>query len=475
MNRKSLIIYLALVFAFVFIKASIVPFTHDECQSYTIFAEHSSQGNTANNHWLNTWSAYPLYLLFGESELAMRLPNLLVFILYLFYCFKFTQRFQNIEVQWLCIVLLTAFPFMLDFFGMMRGYGMSLGFGLGALFYFTEWVNDVGNRKNFEWTLYLSLLAVLANFTTLIFHVASVSIMGFFLLQEFKLKLFTAHFKRLLLRPLLVNIVVLSAAIYWVLFLKSRNQLYYGSDIGLFKGSFQSLVMAFFYKSEMAEGQSYMHWVMLFCSVIFIALLIGLWFKKANKSLYGLSLFSILLCAVPIALHYSLDFKYPLDRGVLIFYVPLVMLLPYGLQYIANKGKVVNVVAKAVTTVVIVAWLFNFARGANLTYFCMWKYDADVEHAVKQMKGGVDSVSIACDWKLEPSVNFYRKKLEVRARKPTKTENIENESFSFYYVFSDTTSRLSNQKIVLLQSYPISGTELYKGGNSVEPVNTTNK
>ncbi len=475
MNRKSLIIYSALVFAFVFIKASIVPFTHDECQSYTIFAEHSSQGNTANNHWLNTWSAYPLYLLFGESELAMRLPNLLVFILYLFYCFKFAQRFQNIEVQWLCVILLTAFPFMLDFFGMMRGYGMSLGFGLGALFYFTEWVNDVGNRKNFERALYLSLLGVIANFTTLIFHVALISIMGFFLLQEFKLKLFTAHFKRLLLHPLLVNIVVLSAAIYWVLFLKSRNQLYYGSDMGLFKGSFQSLVMAFFYKSEMAEGQSYMHWVIIFCSVIFIALLIGLWFKKANKSFYSLSLFSLLMCAIPVVLHYSLGLKYPLDRGVLIFYVTLILLLPHGVQHIANRGKILNVVAKGLTTVVIVAWLFNFARGANLTYFCMWKYDADTEVAVKQMTSGIDSVSIACDWQLEPSVNFYRKKLEVPARKPTKTEDAENEHFDFYYVFPNTVSGLSNQKIVLLQPYPFSGTELYKRNNSVEVINTTNK
>ena len=461
-GKQALVLYLLVIFAFVFAKAVLVPFSHDECQSYTIFAEHSSQGNTANNHWLNTWSAYPFYLLFGESELAMRLPNLLAFVFYLFYCFKFTQKFKSIEVQVLTAILLTAFPFMLDFFGMMRGYGMSLSFGLAALYHLIKLAENENDKKHLEKTLYFTLVALLANFTSLIFYAALALVVAYILIVRYKQALFTTHFKHLLLRPIIINAVVLSVAVYWVLFLKSHNQLYYGSELGLFKGTLQSLVMAFFYKATLPEGVTYLPWVWLFSTTILVAVVIGFFNKKKNYGYFSLALLVIVLCAIPILLNLFMGIKYPLDRGSLVFYAPMVVLLPYGLQWLMDKEKWIAFLSRVAIGVVVLVWGFNFAKGANLSYFCMWQYDAETDIAVKKIRNtSNDSVSIACNWLAEPAINFYIKKYNVLARKPAKIEDIGAKEFDYYYVFQNYHLQKTSQKIVLLQKFPVSEMILY--------------
>lgn len=474
-GKQVLILYLVLIFAFVFAKALLVPFSHDECQSYTIFAEHSSQGNTANNHWLNTWTAYPFYLLFGESELAMRLPNLLVFILYLIYCFKFTQKFKHFELQLLTVVLLTAFPFMLDFFGMMRGYGMSLSFGLASLYHLILLAENKDDKKHLEKALYFSLLAILANFTSLIFYVALALVAAFILIEKYRQTLFTTHFKNLLLRPIIINAVVLSAAAYWVLFLKSHNQLYYGSDLGMFYGTFQSLVMAFFYKATIPENTTYMPLVWVLSAIVLTASIASLLFKKRDYAYFSLGLLVLALTAIPIALNLALGIKYPLDRGALVFYAPMVLIIPYGLHVLVQKNNRLAVLSKIVAVVVILAWGFNYSRTANLSYFCMWQYDANTDVAVKKIQdNNSDSISVACNWLAVPATNFYIKKYNVLAKKPAKVEDFEGENFDYYYVFKNYPLQKTSQKIVLLQKFQPSEMILYKSNRSVVAVKEYN-
>lgn len=461
-TKKFLVLYLSILFVFVLIRAWVIPFSHDECQSYTIFAEHSSQGNTANNHWLNTWTAYPFYLLFGESEFALRFPNLLIFALYLVYCFKWAIKFKNFEVQFLTVVLLTAFPFMLDFFSMMRGYGMSFSFALAALYHLVALAEDREDKKQVEKALYFSLLAVLANFTMLIFYCAVVCMVGILLLQQYKKELFTVHFKKIILRPLVINAVVLYYVLNWVLFLKSQGQLYYGSEGSFLMGTVQSLAMVFFYKDRIEKGTTYMPLVDISSVILIVLVLYSFWRYKSNKGFFNLGVFVGILFTIPIALRYTLGFKYPLDRGAILFYIPAILLLPYFLQDLVKRHKVFNVLSKGITLSLLSVWLFYFAVNANFSYFCMWQYDASTPYAVSQMKNNTDSVSIACSWPLEPSVNFYRKKFNILADRPTKTEVIKDEMYDFYLVFKNEAEQLPQQKIVLLKSFPLSNVQMYR-------------
>ena len=93
LNKTSLItsfIGLALL-GYVIIKAYSSSFTHDESYSYLYFTQNSFMDVLAyknwfsNNHILNTIFIKYFDILFGSSELALRMPNIFLFVLFMLY------------------------------------------------------------------------------------------------------------------------------------------------------------------------------------------------------------------------------------------------------------------------------------------------------------------------------------------------------------------------------------------------------
>ena len=79
-----------LIFVLLFIKAKTMSMTHDESSSFFYLNDKNvffdlfdkNAWPNANNHWLNTILFQISSRLFGPSELAIRLPHVLSFILY---------------------------------------------------------------------------------------------------------------------------------------------------------------------------------------------------------------------------------------------------------------------------------------------------------------------------------------------------------------------------------------------------------
>ena len=91
-NRASLILNLclgALLFSYVFTKANMASFTHDESFTYLNYPHQSFIDIISfndwytNNHILNSLFIKYSEQLFGNSELALRLPNLLLLLVYM--------------------------------------------------------------------------------------------------------------------------------------------------------------------------------------------------------------------------------------------------------------------------------------------------------------------------------------------------------------------------------------------------------
>lgn len=104
------------LFAYAAIRAHTVSFSYDE--SYT-FLQHVRKGMFyqqaydqmgGNHHLLNVWGMWVSMKLFGNGEFALRLPNLLAYVLYLYA----TARIE-LQAQWafnaiVCFVLLNVHP-----------------------------------------------------------------------------------------------------------------------------------------------------------------------------------------------------------------------------------------------------------------------------------------------------------------------------------------------------------------------------
>ncbi len=125
-------------FSYVAIRAWCVPLTIDEANTFNNYISrwlfNLFQVDTANNHILNTLLTWLVTRIAGTGELALRLPNLLVYLLYLVFSFRIFQRYSHDLTAVSGFVVLNANPYVLEFFSLCRGYGLALGLFMAGLF-----------------------------------------------------------------------------------------------------------------------------------------------------------------------------------------------------------------------------------------------------------------------------------------------------------------------------------------------------
>lgn len=125
-------VYTLILIFYIFIKAKANTLTTDE--AYT-FLEYVYTGDIfnigiANNHLLNTFFMYFSTKL-GYSEIFLRLPNLFAGTVYFVLSF-FISKKTNYPL--LSVTILTAVPYLVDFFTLARGYGIACTFIFLGLF-----------------------------------------------------------------------------------------------------------------------------------------------------------------------------------------------------------------------------------------------------------------------------------------------------------------------------------------------------
>lgn len=173
----------AFFLAFAALRAARVPLTYDEAASYIRYIDTSVPSvfdtsalsifnfEVATNHFLNTLFTKASYLAAGGSEIALRLPNLIGYAMFLGYSLLILQRYVRPPIATAGFLLLNLNPYVLDFFTLSRGYGLSLGFLMGSLFYVFTFLDEVreGERVPSEASraLAFALGAVMSNFALL--------------------------------------------------------------------------------------------------------------------------------------------------------------------------------------------------------------------------------------------------------------------------------------------------------------------
>lgn len=80
--------------------------------------------------------------LLGSSELALRLPNLLAHVVYLHASARVALKARGLVLTVGCFLLLNAHPYLLDFFGLARGYGLACGLMMMSLWQVVRYVDE---------------------------------------------------------------------------------------------------------------------------------------------------------------------------------------------------------------------------------------------------------------------------------------------------------------------------------------------
>ena len=345
-NRKWSVGVIALVslclVAFVSYKAAHTSFTHDE--SFTtlhffpqseiniLLYRHPYTSVITNNHIFNTYMMKLSESLFGFSEWALRLPNILSLVSYLFFAFALLRSFRPRWVQLFAFLLLVANPYLLDFFGLARGYGLSIGLMMGSLYYLIRFLNQETGRSLFAFHL-MGILSVMSNFALLNFYVVAICCLyAIFLLGRSAGKpslLNSWRFHGWNMLAVLITAGLLYAPFKVIL---ANNTVSFGGKQGFFTDTILSVVRRSMYEMELSDtllkGLGY-----LVCFLVIFPTIIVL-IRLTRQRLVFLKHFTALavcnaLC-LGIALlttiqHYLLEQDFLMDRFAVFLY-PLFIL-----------------------------------------------------------------------------------------------------------------------------------------------------
>jgi Dolichyl-phosphate-mannose-protein mannosyltransferase len=167
------------VFACLVNKAQYSSLTTDESFSYLAYVPSSvgdilacSDSNPAN-HPLNSLLMKAFASVFGPTELALRLPNLLMFLVYALYGMWLVYTLPKRLAIGVYLLLLTH-PTMLELFGLARGYGLGSAFMLAGV-YHAYFVLEKGKKVDL-WMFHAAFaLAVLSHVLFLPAYLAAIA------------------------------------------------------------------------------------------------------------------------------------------------------------------------------------------------------------------------------------------------------------------------------------------------------------
>lgn len=430
-----------LLVAFNIVRISSVSITHDEALTYQRYVSQSYDAIvnnpqlTANNHILNSVLAKFFISTFADDIFFLRLPSLIGHIIYLLFSLLVARRLfrQNLWAIG-CFLLLQLNPFMFEFWGLSRGYGLAIALLMGSLHFLLQYL-----QKHKPTTLIFSFLFLAAgiytNFSLLNVATGIITVLIVNVLAINK--------KRFTLNTAIVSAGAL-AAIYFLVSrpiatLRARKELYYGGETGFIKDTIGSLLQESFYLKKNTD----VVFIMAVCIAALVILSGIAWIVKTvmagNKEhITGLSLW--LLLTVPafaiLVQHWVFDTKFLIDRTALFFYPLFFVYVLYSL----SKTKVPEPWRKAIVAGLLALFIVNFITNASVSTTRIWHYDSHTPWLVDRMvnlKKNEGKIKVYYDWMYEPSIRYYvpRNNAEDFDHLEGRYESVyEKTAYDFYLV-----------------------------------------
>jgi len=451
------------LFLYVILRAYYLSFTCDESLSYFIFKE-GIRLNSANHHILNTFLMGVSCNLFGDSELALRLPNVLSFGLYLFGCFLILKKSRN---KWFVIIggsLLLFNPILIEFFALARGYGLSLGFVIISLFFLLKrnfvYLSYKLLIEDFIFSMIFALPAIYANLSTINYYIAILlifTIQYFFLLKKNPTKDFKIHFG--FIGFVLASVIPLYFCVKRLLLLNELSELFFGTDSLI--SSIDSLIYYSLYFSE------YPSWIFVAIKLgVIVSLPLGfvLILIKKPISLKFLKIYSLIIILIigVVFEHYLFNSKYPYGRTAFIF-IPIFSFFVYYFldSFIQIFKTQLQSYSQIIISIIVFSMLiFHFSSNLGLKYSKTWTYDShnkDIMEIIDELTHNEKTnKTISNNWIFESSINYY---IDSKSIKLNLTNiNGVDSTTDFVYGFTDSLNLKNYQTLI---KYEDIGTSLY--------------
>jgi hypothetical protein len=434
---SSLLILLIgiLIISYISTKATISSFTHDESYSYTRYVHTSFMDILTykipftNNHILNTLLMKFFESVFGSSELALRIPNIILLFVFLFYIFLFFKK--DNEIIGLCMfVFMCSNFYLMDFFGLARGYGLSIGFMSMSLYHLLQSFQANKNRNLLLFNIG-AFLSVLSNFVLLYFYLAALVVYNIYVLIIHFRFLENQNKKYNFLKINWINFIsfVYTAIVIYEPLRKIHKYkiIDFGGTDGFMKDTVTSLIYKYFNNYIITPSEILYIKIVILIPVILSFFLIVKNLYQAKKEFFEnakeLIIVNLILLIIPletIVQHYLLNSNYLVERFALFLFPLFVLNIAFLIDYWLKIKNRYRIFIFSVAIILALLSVTNFYKGMNLNYCADWGYDAETKNAVKELIADHNKVNsfnlktkIGINWLFEPAINFYRQTWDI--------------------------------------------------------------
>lgn len=448
------------------LRAHLLSMTHDESGTFNYLIDKSlwqlftadECWTSANNHILNTFLMQVFVKIGGAKELFIRMPNVLAFGMFLWFVWKWLASYtQNVFFQFVGAMLIILNPYMLDFFSLGRGYGLSLGFEMGAWYYLWKYL-ETRQIKNATWMMGMLIAGVLSNFTALNYFAALIFFFNVILLFDaWKSQTPFAFLLKNNLAVIMGTLILVGLIVYPLTLLKAHKEFEWGAT-----SVFDTLTTLITNSLYGLQGRYFPEFMHPFVPKLFFYIFVSCYFVGMiaagnivlRKPLKDWSLQEkgwILTLVLPLFIlietivqYYALGTFYLINRTA-------TQLLPlFGLAffttfvYLWSNYKIM----KPIVLIPVLFLGFHFVRSVNVKECVEWYYDQNTKEMVQYLMTKTlpdRKLKVGMHWYFAPSSRFYYKQYHLEntfEEFPYSHEWKNEDAYDYYYVNAEDTDKL---------------------------------
>lgn len=485
-STKYILFFLSsILFVYAFIKACLLSITWDEAYSYMeyvrkgIFIQDQFDMMSANNHLLNTWLGIFLVKCFGAHEWVLRIPSLIAHLLFLVFSAKLIQQFRTPGLVLASFLILNLHPYLIDFFSLARGYGLSMGLMMTSIYYLYAFHREFRNTFAVL-SVFTGALSVLANYVLLNYvmslFVVIVMLYSYQAIQQ-------PSQKKIVLKNILpvafVFFLLLVVVVPIAFKLREAGALFFGGEGGFWKDTIHSIVDRSFY--ELGYNYWFQRMAKAFIFLVVSGACVFAFIKIRKKQFSQNKLFLIsmllilLMCSASVILqHVLLNTLYLVDRTALFFVTLFSVILVFFIHELSEeKPRTVYIIYFTATLLSI-----HMLLSLNLNYVLEWKLNADTKEMLQDLEKlktitpEKNNVSINIPLPFETDINFYRDVNELGWLNPVQRSRERNKLDDYYYLTQKELAELVPDEIEILKSYPVTKNVLARAKHRFTQVKT---
>lgn len=445
---------------YLFFRITLIPITHDEAGTILNFSTQpvwdivTFKDPVPNNHIFHTLLVKALTTVFGYDEFICRLPNFIGGLIYWIFGFLLLRKINKGHLAWVLagLVFLLGNPYLIEFFGLARGYGLSIAWMMVSIYLLMQ-----GGHRYLYLSLLVAGLGVYTNLTTLNFFIPLCVLIFTMLLDQKETR------KPGLIIPIVIFILVIASVGLPVSKMVSTDQFQFWGSNGFYSDTFLGLLRSSLMGKKYFGAATFEIFQAL---IIIVSLLVGygtLRIVKRNrkKALHipafqlGFLFFATLIYNIA----QNMIFKIPFlnARTALLFY-PLFVLASYSMFLKLNK-PVSWKISLIVPILGIALWHIKTCFNMNSTY--EWWFDADNKKVMQAISAAPkpekpnEKISLKCNWLFQPSLTYYTKidYSEVVAEPPYNKSIDTSEIVDYYYITSEDRNDWFERNYSVYQAY----------------------